>query len=171
MNRLAAIIFTGLLAGCATIPSDRNETFVAVASPIDQSIDSATIEDYILALPPFEFHEETVQQFTERVRNARKTESQNSGKDLDFLFVKGDGSAPSKVFNLDRRRHMLTIRSMNWEPGMAEDSITMRRVPGGWMRGPRIEMKTAEQAVAHQRAISSAITNQPPSQSRPWADI
>jgi hypothetical protein len=29
----------------------------------------------------------------------------------------------------------------------------------------------AEQAVAHQRAISSAITFQPPSQSRPWADI
>ena len=32
-------------------------------------IDSATIEDYILALPRFEFHEETVVQFTERVRN------------------------------------------------------------------------------------------------------
>jgi hypothetical protein len=185
MKKLAAIIFTGLLAACATMPSDRNETFVAVASPIDQSIDSATIEDYILALPPFEFHEETVEQFAERVRNARMTEKQNLGKDRgiitireakgdkdrDFLFVKGDGSAPSKVFILDRRRQMLTIRRINWEPGMTEDSITMRRVRGGWMRGPRIEMKIAEQAVAHQRAISSSITFQSPFQSRPWADI
>lgn len=152
MKKLAAIIFTGLLAGCATMPSDRNETFVAVASPIDRLIESATIEDYILALPPFEFHEETVEQFTERVRNARMTEKQNLGKDRDSLFVKGDGSAPSKLFILDRRRQMFTIRSMNWEPGAAEDSITMRRVPGGWMRGPRIEMKTAEQAVARQPA-------------------
>ena len=142
--RLAAIIFTGLFAACATMPSERDVTFVAVASSIDQTIVSATIEDYILALPPFEFHEETVEQFTERVRNARKTENQNSGKDRNFLFVKGDGSAPSKIFILDRRRQILTIRSMNWEPGMAEDSITMRRVPGGWMRGSRIEMKTAE---------------------------
>ncbi len=134
------------------MPSDRNETFVAVASPIDRLIESETIEDYILALPPFEFHEETVEQFTERVRNARMTEKQNLGKDRDSLFVKGDGSAPSKLFILDRRRQMLTIRSMNWEPGAAEDSITMRRVPGGWMRGPRIEMKTAEQAVARQPA-------------------
>ena len=29
----------------------------------------------------------------------------------------------------------------------------------------------SEQGVAHQRAISSTITIQPPSQSRPWADI
>ena len=29
----------------------------------------------------------------------------------------------------------------------------------------------SEQAVAHQRAIIPAITSQPPSQSRPWADI
>ncbi len=171
MKRLAAIIFTGLLAGCATMPSERNEIFVAAASPMDHTIDSATIEDYILALPPFEFHEETVEQFTERVRNARMTEKQNLGKDRDFLFVTGDGSAPSKVFILDRKRQMLTIRRMNWEPGMTEDSIKMRRIPGGWMRGPRIEMKTAEQAVPSQQATSSAITNQPPSQARPWADI
>jgi len=31
--------------------------------------------------------------------------------------------------------------------------------------------RRSEQGVAHQRAISSAITIQPPSQSRPWADI
>lgn len=31
--------------------------------------------------------------------------------------------------------------------------------------------RRAEQGVAHQRAIRSAITFQPPSQSRPWADI
>lgn len=147
MKILAAIIFTGLLAGCATMTRDRDETFVAVTSPIDQSIDTATIEDYILALPPFEFHEETVEQFTEKVKNARMTEKQNLGKDRDFLFVKGDGSAPSKIFILDRRRQMLTIRRMNWEPGMTEDTITMRRIPGGWMRGHRIELKTAQQAV------------------------
>lgn len=151
MKKLAAIIYTGLLAGCAPMPNDRNETFVAVASPIDQSIDSATIEDYILALPPFEFHEETVEHFTDRVRNARMTEKQNLGKNRDSLFVKGDGTAPSKVFILDRRRQMLTIRSMNWEPGMTEDAISMRRVPGGWMSGPRIEMKTAEPAAVPNR--------------------
>lgn len=128
-------------------PSDRNETFVATSSPIDRTIESASIEDYILALPPFEFHEETVEQFADRVRSARKTEQQNYGKGGDYLFVRGDGSAPSKVFVLDRGQQMITIRSMNWEPGMTDDSMTMRRVPGGWLRGPRIEMKTGEQVV------------------------
>jgi len=127
------------------MPGDRHETFVTAPSPIDRMIDSATIEDYILALPPFEFHEETVEQFTDRVRSARKTENQNFGKGGDYLFVSGDGSSPSKVFVLDRRRQMLTIRSMNWEPGLTDESITMRRIPGGWLRGPSTEMKIGEQ--------------------------
>lgn len=116
----------------------RSENFVAVANPIDQSIDGATIEDYILALPRFEFHEETVEQFAERVRNARMTEKQNHGRDRDSLFVKGDGTHPSKVFTLDRSQRTLTILSMNWEPGGTDDLITMRRIPGGWVRGPRV---------------------------------
>jgi len=153
MKSLVAILFTGLFAGCATTPSGRNETFVAAVSPIDQSIDSAAIEDYILALPPFEFHEETIEQFTQRVRHARMTEKQNLDKGPDFLFVKGDGTAPSKVFILDRRRRVLTIRSLNWEPGTTEDTITMRRVPGGWMRGPRIEVRTVEPAATPARSV------------------
>lgn len=140
MKKFAVIIFTGHLASCSTTSSFRGETFVAAASPIDQRIDSATIEDYILALPPYEFHEETAKQFSERVGNSRKTEKQNFGKPRDYLFVHGDGSEPSKVFILDRARQVLTIRSMNWEPGMTEDSITMQRVPGGWMRISRIYM-------------------------------
>jgi hypothetical protein len=129
-------------------PGNQRETFVAAPSPIDQSIEFATIEDYILALPPFEFHEETVKQFTARVSNSRTTEKQNHGRDRDYLFVRGDGSAPSKVFILDRSQRMLTIRSRNWEPGMSDDSVTMRRVAGGWLRGPRFEMKTGELASA-----------------------
>jgi hypothetical protein len=54
MKGLASIIFAGVLAGCALTSSERHETFVAAPSPIDRMIDSATIEDYILALPPFE---------------------------------------------------------------------------------------------------------------------
>jgi hypothetical protein len=138
MKTIAAFISTAILSGCAVTSSGLNETFVAFPSPIDRMIDSASIEDYILALPPFEFHEESVEQFTLRVRNARKTEKTNSGRDCDELFVRGDGSAPAKFFALDRERKMLTIRIMNWEPGMAEETITMRRVVGGWMRGPRI---------------------------------
>jgi hypothetical protein len=146
MKRLISIIFTVILAGCAVTPSNPSETYVATPSPIDQKIDSATIEDYILALPPFELHEESVKQFTVRVRSARLTEKQNLCKDRDYLFVRGDGSAPSKVFLLDRSQRMLTIRSINWEPGMSDDSVTMRRVAGGWQRGPRTEIKTGEQA-------------------------
>jgi hypothetical protein len=144
MKRLALIFFTGMLVGCTLMPSDKEDTFVAASSPIDQMIDSASIEDYILALPPYEFHEETIEQFAERVRSARLTEKQNLGKDRDTLFIRGDGSAPSKVFTLDRSQRLLTILSMNWEPGMADDSLTMRRVSGGWLRGPLIEMKTGE---------------------------
>jgi hypothetical protein len=144
MKQLALIIFTGILAGCSVVPGDQKKSFMAAPSPLDRMIDSATIEDFILALPPFEFHEETVGQFSERVRSARTTEKQNLGKDRDYLFVRGDGSAPSKIFILEREQRMLTIRSMNWEPGMTDNSVTMRRVSGGWLRGPRIELKTGE---------------------------
>lgn len=84
-----------------------------------------------------------------RSRVSRSRESRS----LDFLFVRGDGSAPSKEFVLDRRLRVLTVRSMNWEPGMKDDTITMRRVPGGWMRSPRIGMKTAEQVVTPNRSL------------------
>ena len=92
-------------------------------------------------LPPFEFYEETVDAFADWVRSARKTETRNAGRDLDSLFVRSDGSAPSKDFSLDRGDRLLTIQIMNWEPGMSDQSMTMRRVPGGWLRGPRAEMK------------------------------
>lgn len=152
MKNIAAIIITALFAGCATVPGGKAEVFEAAPSRIDQRIDTASIEDYILALPPFAFHEETVAQFAERVRGARASEKENAGMDRDSLFVRGDGSAPSKKFVLDRSLRTLTITSMNWEPGMTHDIVAMRRVQGGWMRGPRIDIKSAEQVVAPNRS-------------------
>ena len=134
----------GTLVGYEMTPSDQNAIFVAAPSSIDQTIDTASIEDYILALPPFEFHEETVEQFAKRVRSARMSEKQNVGKSRDYLFVRSDGCAPSKVFLLDRARRTLTIRSLNWEPGVSDDLVTMRRVPGGWLCGPCVEIKRGD---------------------------
>ncbi len=151
MKALFGIILIPFLLGCMSTPRTTNEKFEVAPNRIDQSIGSATIEDYILALPPFAFHEESVDQFAVRVRQARLSEKENVGKNQDYLFVSGDGSAPSKEFLLDRRLRVVTIRSFNWEPGTTDDSITMRRVSGGWMRGPRVAIKTADQAAASRR--------------------
>lgn len=141
MKRLAGFFVAVLIASCATGPRVETAEFEATPSPIDQHIDTASIEDYILALPPYGFHEESVEQFADRVRNARTTEKRNEGRGDDFLFVSGDGCWPSKEFALDRRQRMLTIRILNWEPGLTDEVVLMRRVPGGWMRSPRTETK------------------------------
>lgn len=139
------------LAGCSThstslgkaqsvpIPAKTPtpEVFVAVPSRIDKIIETATIEDYIIALPKFAYHEESEKMFWQRVRMARKTYAENKGKGSDFLFVGCDGCWPSKDFILERSTKTLTIRIYEWEPGL-DGTITihtMRRIPGGWMRG------------------------------------
>jgi len=135
MKNLLMVFAVMILAGCAASQRAELEKFESAPGVIDQHIESATIEDFIVALPPFAFHEETVEGFEARVRRARAIEQKNLGQSCDFLFVGGDGCWPSKDFQLDRERHMLTIRSYNWEPGLKDSIVTMRRVPGGWMRG------------------------------------
>jgi len=140
------ILLILLLAGCVLEPTVKEEEFVAAPSSIDERIDTASIEDYVIALPPFAYHEASVEQFAQQVRSARADGEENRGKRPDYLFVGGDGCWPSKDFVLDRERRSLKIRVYQWEPGMKDYTETMRRVPGGWMRGPRNEKKTAEQA-------------------------
>jgi hypothetical protein len=139
MKKLAAIILTGLLVGCSTKPSSQSEIFTAAPSSIDQTIGSSTIEDYILALPPFEFHEDAVDQFRERVRGARATEARNRDRGRDSLFVDGGGSWPAKDFVLDRSSHTLRIHVYPGEGDSSPFELTMQRVPGGWRRGPIIK--------------------------------
>jgi hypothetical protein len=135
-----------VLAGCVFAPSATKETFESAPSSIDERIETASIEDYIIALPPFAYHEESVNQFVDKVRRAREESKENRGKGANHLYVNGDGCWPAKDFVLDRDRRTLKVRVYNWEPGMTDYTETMRRVPGGWMRGPHVEIKTAEQA-------------------------
>lgn len=144
MKLLIAIIVTGLLGGCSPMPSVQRAAFVAAPGSIDQRIKTASIEDYILALPPYAFHEESIEQFTERVRQARASEKRNHGKSRQYLFVGGDGSSPAKEFTLNRGARTLEIRSFNWEPGLQEGSETWRRVSGGWIQGSSIGMDLAK---------------------------
>jgi hypothetical protein len=140
-------LITATLVGCAFGPSAVKEEFVAAPSVIDSRIETASIEDYVVALPPFDYHESSVEQFEEQVRTARGREDENRGKGLDYLFVNGDGCWPSKEFVVDRDRRSLKVRVYQWELGMKDHTETMRRVPAGWMRGPRVEIKSAEQDV------------------------
>ncbi|HEX7260723.1 MAG TPA: hypothetical protein VF258_02825 [Luteolibacter sp.] len=149
MKILFSALFTASLVGCALESSAVKEEFVATPSMIDERIETASIEDYVVALPPFAYHESSVEQFVEQVRTARGRQTENRGKGLDYLFVNGDGCWPSKDFVLDRDRSSLKVRVYQWEPGIKDYTETMRRVPGGWMRGPRVEIKTAEQVVTH----------------------
>ena len=161
LHSLAFIILA--IAGCSTKPivsrapvpaspvqaeTPKPDFFLAAPSRIDKHIDTASIEDYIIALPKFAYHEESERGFWERVRSARKAYAENQGKGNAFLFVKGDGCWPSKEFILDRASRTLTVRIYEWEPGL-EDTIdihTMRRVPGGWIRGSEHSIKKPEQS-------------------------
>ncbi|GAA5123761.1 hypothetical protein JIN84_11780 [Luteolibacter yonseiensis] len=148
MKILVVAVLCSILGGCAPALVVNQEKFEAAPSSIDSRLDSASIEDYIIALPLH--HEGGVEQFEEQVRLARVEKAENLGKGPDYLFVGGDGVSPARGFGLDRRKRLLTIRSYEWEPGFPDTMETMRRVPGGWMRGPSIVVKTAEQKAAEE---------------------
>ena len=148
MKTIFAAILCSVLGACAPTPATNQEKFEAAPSSIDRRLDTASIEDYIIALPPFGYHEESIEQFVEHVRRVRTSEDQNRGKGPDYLFVNGDGCWPSKDFVLNRSERLLTICVFDWEPGMPDTRHTMRRVPGGWMRGPSVVIKTGAQKAA-----------------------
>lgn len=143
---IATLLALFFCSSCTFNTVARTETFEVCPSLIDVNLDRATIEDYITALPPEGFHEAPVESFRSTVRDARTSEPKNFGKDRDSLFISGDGCWPSQDFTLDRNTKTLRIRVNAWEPEEAPYEITMRRVPGGWMRGARRELTNAEQA-------------------------
>src|SRR5437870_12235146 len=75
-------------AGCVARQAAESRTFEAAPSPIDYHRD-VSIEEYILALPPYSFHEESVHDFAARVRSARML-PQNKGKSRNYLYCPGD---------------------------------------------------------------------------------
>jgi hypothetical protein len=133
-----------LLVSCVFTSGVKSEKFEAASSSLDERIETASIEDYIIALPPFAYHEASVDQFAQQVRASRFLLDENRGKGSDYLFVGGDGCWPSKEFKFDREKRTLKIRVYQWEPGTKDYSETMRRVPGGWMRGSRVEIDTGD---------------------------
>ena len=150
MTRLGPATFAILLlTGCALSPIGRQERFIAAPSSIDDCLDTATIEDYVIALPPFAYHEESVDQFVDQVRRARTESKENLGKGPDYLFVGGDGCWGSKDFVLERAKRTLRIRVFEWGPEGIDYTETMRRVPGGWMRGPQVEIKSTAASDHH----------------------
>ncbi len=141
------VLLMPLLTACTTFPNLTDDPFEAAPSKIDSRIAIASIEEYIIALPPFAYHEEGVRQFNNRVMRARAEQKQNSGKGIDSLYVGGDGSWPPKEFTLDRDQRTLSIHVFSWEPGVRAYTETMKRVPGGWIRGPRTELESQDPAV------------------------
>jgi hypothetical protein len=49
-----------LLVSCVFTPGVNSGKFEAAASSLDERIETASIEDYIIALPPFAYHEASV---------------------------------------------------------------------------------------------------------------
>lgn len=139
MKYFLIALCVSLLANCVTGSKADGESFDAAPSSLDDRLDTASIEDYVIALPPFAFHEESVESFVDSVKRSRGREADKSRRnDPNFLFVGGDGCWPAKDFTLDRKTRTLHVRIYNWEPPL-EDTIsllTMRRVPGGWRRSP-----------------------------------
>ena len=130
----AAIAGMMLFAGCTPSRPANLGAFIAAPSTIDGHPD-ASGEDFILALPPYLFHEESVPDFVARVRGAR-TLPQNHGNGMDYLYCPGDGTSPTKEFILEPVSRKLTIRvHSESEPGAAPYTVTMRRVRGGWIQG------------------------------------
>ena len=126
-------LWISLLTNCVTGSKAIGESFVEAPSSLDDRLDTASIEDYIIALPPYAFHEESVDSFVDHVKRSRGEEADKSrGNDPNFLLVGGDGCWPSKDFTLDRKTRTLHVRIYNWEPPW-ENTISilaMRRVPG-----------------------------------------
>ena len=132
MNALFVALILVSIAGC-TPHSDRPPKKRALTpSAIDHHIDAATIEDHILALPAFAFHEESTGDFRKRIRGARSL-PQNKGRSLDSLYCPGDGTWPAKEFIWDRQKRTLTInvQSDGIDPGY---TVIMQRGPGEWIR-------------------------------------
>lgn len=122
-----------ILVACAPRSQEGQGSFEAVRSSIDQQNDPS-IEDYILALPPYAFHEESLSSFARTVRSARAL-PQNYGKSRDYLFCPSDGKWPPREFTLERASQRLIIHvHKGAEADGPPYTTTMRRVRGGWIR-------------------------------------
>lgn len=101
--------------------------------PIDRRIDSATIEDYILAVPPNELHEGSRAGFEQTVRSARAL-ARNQSRPADELYVPGDGARGPYEFTLNRDSRTLGASFVGETEDAPPHVIQYQRMPGGWLR-------------------------------------
>jgi len=127
-------LFFAALSSCAPTKADYSAHYLESPSPIDRNFDSATIEDYILAVPIYRLHEGTREGFEEAVRTARLL-PQNQGKPANELYLPGDGSMGPHEFSLNRESRTLTAKVIGDRADEVSPSSTdsYQRVPGGWL--------------------------------------
>jgi hypothetical protein len=92
-----------------------------------------------------------------------------------FVPIEGSGISPSSLSSVIQIRLQFTAVSSDFSVSVdrfsaVPEPTTFMLISAGMGLCFR-RNRRSEQGVAHQRAISSSITFQPPSQPRPWADI
>ena len=132
MNKLLVSGLLVLILSCATTHKPPGPGFLRSPDPIDRKIGSATLEDYILAMPAYQLHEGDRAGFEATVRNAR-TLPRNQGRPADQLYVPGDGGTGPHEFSLDRASRTLTIRSIGIGDDTPPSTSRYQRIPGGWL--------------------------------------
>ena len=151
--KTAHIAFSAILTctSCGSIDQGVKEQYVSSPAAIDSFLDRATVEDYIVALPPYSFHEAPSEWAIHHARTARYSHLKNTGRSKDSLYLSGDGCWPAQEFFLDRKTKTLVIRVYTYEPGEDPYEYKMRRVTGGWMRGPhrRISARVQERSATN----------------------
>jgi len=132
MTKLVASLLPALLFACAT-PTDAPLVLhhEKSPSPIDRHIETATIEDYILAVPIHRLHEGDRKGFEAAVRNARSL-PENRGLPADELYLPGDGSMGPHKFILDRNSRTLEVRVIGTGEEFPASTSLYKRVRSGW---------------------------------------
>jgi len=128
LKRLAVFLCT-ILAGCGLNPAHEGGARLEVAAAA-RSLKNTPIEECILELPPFRYHEEKREEFVARVRSARAL-TQNDGRSRDYLFVPGDGTSGDKEFSLDRGAGILVVK-IGAADGASGGIDTWKKEPHGW---------------------------------------
>ncbi|QJE96812.1 hypothetical protein [Luteolibacter luteus] len=128
--RFSAVCF--LFISCASTEAPLTYHYMKSPDPIDRRIDSATIEDYILAVPPHELHEGSRAGFEQTVRSARAL-PRNQIRPADELYVPGDGAMGPYEFTLHRDSRTLDARFVGETDDAPPHVIQYQRMPGGWL--------------------------------------
>ena len=128
-------ILIGILISSCALRESTSKKAGSDISDRNEILDKKKICSLILSLPKFQYHEESRDNFSQRLTNAAQL-PQNQSSSENYFYCPGDGTFPIREFFWDERSSILTVKLHATDVDLGQIDM-WKKTEGKWVKHQR----------------------------------